>query len=238
MKKIMSYLNPFYKAISLILFSIILSFNYNPAINTVVFITTIIIIILFTNVQYKKMFILLLIISISAVSLYMTGVLFTTGEDTQYTISLVSNMKITSSYNGLQLATRVYAFGAIGMLFIFSNDSLQFVYSLQQQGHLKPKFAYGTLAAFHLLPNIKEEFEHAKFALHARGMSGIQFYFKVVFAMMVNAIKWAQCLSIAMISKGFDVDGKRTNYYTLKVTIYDWMFLVVPNILLLMILIL
>ncbi len=233
MKQLLSKCNPFYKCISLMLFSILLSFNYDPLVNVVVFIVAITCLLLFTTISYKRLLLFFCIASISAISLYMTGVFFTSGEEQIYTVSLLSEVHLTSSYNGLQMATRIYAYMGVGLLFASSTNTLDFIYSLQQQARLQSKFAYGSLAAFHLLPNIKEEFQHVRFALHARGIQGFRYFYKVLFAMLVNVIKWAQCLSIAMVSKGFDIQANRSHYKVFRITFWDILFVLVPNTILL-----
>lgn len=74
--------------------------------------------------------------------LYFTGVIFGDGVSTEYIVSLSENMNITSSYNGLQLATRVLAFFGLGVIFTTTTDPILFVYSLMIQGKMPPKFTY------------------------------------------------------------------------------------------------
>ena len=46
---------------------------------------------------------------------------------------------------------------------------------------------------------------------------------------MVNCLRWSESIAMAMESKGFDGDGKRTYYYVTRVHWYDGAFLVVLN---------
>ncbi len=227
----MQHLNPTYKCISIILFAIILSFTFSITINLVVFLTSLVITLTFTPI--KKIILLLLPVAFAAIGLFMTGYIFTSGENhTDYAVTLVANMDIGSAHNGLQLATRIFAYAGVGMLFTFSTDGIAFVYSLQQQLKLSPKYAYGILAAFHLMPNMKREYELSKFALQTRG--GRTNLLAPITVMFVNAIRNAEHLSIAMESKGFEPEHKRTYYRKFKVNVFDILFLVVPNVILLL----
>ncbi len=228
-------LNPSYKCISIVVFAIILSFSFSVEINVVVFIITLFATLTVTSI--RKIGIFMIPVLLTAIGLFMTGVIFTEGnQHTEYAASLVANMDITSAYNGLQLATRVLAYAGIGMLFSFSTDGIAFVYSLQQQLKLSPKFAYGMLAAFHLMPNMKREYELSRFALMTRG--GKVSVFAPIKAMFVNAIRSAEHLSIAMESKGFESEGERSYYYVYSINLWDIGFLIVPNVLLLLVMIL
>lgn len=227
-------LNPCCKCISIIIAAILLSFTFSIELNIIIFLISLLLTLFCSDTKPKKILLLLLPVLLTAAGLFMTGLLFSTGETTIYQSGIQENMAITSVYNGLQLATRVFAFCGLGMLFSFSTDPLVFVYSLQHQLKLSPKFAYGILAAFHLLPNIKHEYEQARFALHVRGVPSHFFSVRPIFTMFVNAILWAESLSIAMESKGFSSAGPRTTYIITKIKWYDVLFLIIPSLFILL----
>lgn len=52
----------------------------------------------------------------------------------------------------------------MGIFFALSTDGELFIYSLMHQCRLSPKFAYGILAAFHLMPNMVREFKNVRIA--------------------------------------------------------------------------
>ncbi len=228
----MKNLNPTYKCMSIIIFAIILSFTFSITINSVVFLTSFILTLTFAH--FKKIILFLLPVAFAAIGLFMTGYFFTSGENhTDYAVSLIANMDISSAYNGLQLSTRIFAYAGVGMLFTFSTDGIAFVYSLQQQLNLSPKYAYGILAAFHLMPNMRREYELSKFALMTRG--GHTNILAPITIMFVNAIRNAEHLSLAMESKGFEPESNRTHYHEYQINCFDILFLVVPNISLLLV---
>lgn len=228
--KVLNKLNPVSKCISIISGAILLSFTFSIELNLAVFFLCFTLTAFFSDAKIKSLALLLIPVFLTAFGLFMTGVLFSTGETTIYQTGIQENMGITSMYNGLQLATRVFAFCGLGMLFSFSTDPIEFVYSLQHQLKLSPKFAYGVLAAFHLIPNVKHEYEQARFALHARGIPCHFFSLRPMFTMFVNAILWAETLSMAMESKGFSSEGPRTTYILIKIKWYDVLFLIIPSL--------
>ena len=93
------------------------------------------------------------------------------------------------------------------------------------QCHLSPKFAYGILAAFHLMPTMARELEEARLAFQVRGVRLPRWSLKPVFAMMVNSVRWSESVAMAMESKGFSGSGTRTYYHVTHVRWYDMVFL-------------
>ena len=81
--------------------------------------------------------------------------------------------------------------------------------SLIHQCHLSPKYAYGVLAAFHLLPVIREELSRTRLAFRCGGISVTPFSLRPVFAMLVNTVHWSESIAMAMESKGFSGEEKR-----------------------------
>ena len=67
-------------------------------------------------------------------------------------------------YTALQLATRLLAYAGLGILFALSTEGDFFIASLLHQCHLPPKFAYGILAAFHLMPGMAREYAQVRTA--------------------------------------------------------------------------
>lgn len=216
--------NPFYKALAILIAGVLLSFSYSVLLNLLLFAVCMALILAFPQKSRKQLAWIMIPVSIAAVSLFMTGFLHPasgTGtkeaaKDAGTTFSSYNFSAMTAAagslYNALQLASRVLGFAGLGLLFAFTTDGEEFILSLMQQGHVKPKFAYGILAAFHLMPDIKREYSAAKLAYRVRGIRLPVFSLKPLFASMVNCIHWSENLAMAMESKGFDGDGGRTAY--------------------------
>ena len=77
----------------------------------------------------------------------------------------------------------------------------------------RPRFAYGILAAFHLMPGMVREFRQVRLAFAVRGLHVHALSLKPIFTMLVNSVRWSESVAMAMESKGFCGDAPRS-YYT------------------------
>ena len=229
----MEKLNPFYKAMTILIAGILLSFNYSVILNMSLFVISMVLIFGFSDAKKSTVAKILIPVGIAAISLFMTGFLHSgtvqtpkAGTFTSYNFSFITSAA-TSLYNALQLSTRVLGFAGLGLLFAFTTKGEDFIFSLMQQAHMKPKFAYGILAAFHLMPNIAKELDDAKLAYRVRGVRLSAWSLKPFFAVLVNCICWSENLAMAMESKGFDGDDDRTCYQIIKKGPVDVVFAIV-----------
>ncbi len=230
--RFMDGLNPFVKAVAILIAGLILAFSYLVSLNLAVCALCLALLLFFSRAKLLTMGKILIPAFIAALSLFMSGLLHSSGTggsvagSENFQVALNSSLSV---YNALQLSTRVLSFAMLGILFSLTTDGELFIQSLMHQCGLKPKFAYGILAAFHLMPHIGEEYRNAKMAFYARGMRVGIFSTKPLFAAMVNCLRWSESIAMAMESKGFDGDGKRTYYYVTRVHWYDWVFLALLN---------
>jgi len=231
----MEKLNPFLKGVSILVCGLILSFSYSVLLNGGIIAVSLILLLFFSKARLTSLVKILVPAFVAAVSIFFTGMMFTSGsaiapEAVSKVESLnfeVMSYSMTSVYNAIQLSSRILAFAGLGVLFAMTTDGEEFVKSLMHQCRLKPKYAYGVLAAFHLLPCIREEFAKAQMAFRVRGIPVTPFSMKPVFAMLVNTVHWSEHVAMAMESKGFDGEGARTYYTVTVIRWYDWCFLAV-----------
>jgi energy-coupling factor transporter transmembrane protein EcfT len=219
-------INPFYKFAGVLLPALILSFSYRIHVNTGVFVVCMLLM-LFSRVSLLRMLKVLIPAGIAAAGLFMTGFLF--ASDSGATIS--SGMGQPLSYPvsvtaGLQLATRILAFAGLGMTFSFTTDMREFIYSLEQQLRLPSRFAYGVLAAFHLGPMMPYEYKKTSHAFLARGQRFFPLSPKVLVPFIIKSVRWSESLAIAMESKGFDENGRRTCLHVIRVRWFDYVFVI------------
>jgi len=133
----------------------------------------------------------------------------------------------------LTLSTRLLCYAALGMFFSLSTKGEDFTCSLRAQLRLPASVCYSILAGANLLPHMAREYRSVLLAFRARGMKASPLSRKVLFAMLVNSIRWSDSVSMAMESKGFDSHGKRSYLHSPKTHIRDWLFLVLAPALLL-----
>lgn len=214
-------LNPFYKGITTMICALLLSINQSISLNVVVFSVCLLSLFLFSKASNLKILKFMFPIIFTAIGLFLTGYFFSNSA-TSGTINIAV---IHSTHYGLQLASRVLAFAGLGLIFSLTTEATDLVASLHHQGKLPPKFAYGILAAFHLLPNINQAYQNSKLALEVRGITTHPLSFQPIFNMFVNVIQWSERLAMAMESKGFDEDATRSYYQETTVNARDYFFL-------------
>lgn len=238
----MEKLNPFCKAITILAAGLLMTVSFSVQLNLLVFSTCMVLILFFSHANKKRLGQMMIVIGIAAVSLFMTGLLNSSpaasakaAEKAAKAASHIrlqafdsrANTSAGSFYNGLMMGSRILAYAGLGILFGLTTRGEDFIMSLMHQGHVSPKFAYGILAAIHLMPNIAKEYREAKLAFRVRGVKVSKLSLKPLFAALVNVVRWSETLAMAMESKGFDGEGKRTYYHVQSVAARDWIAAVV-----------
>ncbi len=224
--RMMEKLNPFWKAVTILCAGLLLAFGYSVLLNVLTIAICLLLMLFFSRAKMSSLVKVLLPALLAAASLFMTGLLYSNdaGGETVRDFSLAVHM-VGSVYSAVQLSTRVLAFAFLGMLFALTTRSEEFIGSLMHQCKVKPKFAYGILAAFHLMPHIGKEYQNAVLAFRTRGIHTGKLSLKPVSAALVNCIRWSENVAMAMESKGFDGDSERTFYHVTVVRWYDFVFL-------------
>ncbi|KRO11143.1 ABC transporter [Paucilactobacillus hokkaidonensis] len=163
------------------------------------------------KISIKALLFLAVVPLLPALGLFVTIYFYSPGQDLHF---------------ALVLFTRMYVYVTVGAGFTMTSNPLALALSLEQNWHLPSKFAYGSLAAFNMLPKIKT----AIFTIRTAGlMRGIvlswwspQLYFKAILV----ALNWSENLAQAMISHGFVEDQPRTFYHQIKITMSDYSWLI------------
>lgn len=220
----MRKINPSVKMFVILICGLVISFHYSILWNSIM-IGICFVLMLFSKVNMKKVMAVLIPATLAAASIFMAFALHGDGGGAQTVLEtgnfLQATVNSAGTGNGLALATRIYAYTFLGMLFSFTTETNEFLYSLMQQCHLSPKFAYGVLAAYHLLPMIMREYKQIRLAYEVRGIHLMPWSLKPAFPALVNAVHWAENIAMAMESKGFDENGKRTWYMECKIHSID-----------------
>lgn len=221
--------NPSIKMITILLSVIILSFQYKVCVTMGVFCFCLLAMLFFSNAKIKSIIKILLPALFAAFGMFMMGLYYSKSnsitsmnitQNTSITYALRAAMS-TNLLAALQLGSRILAYAGLGSFFALTTDDELFISSLMHQCHLSPKFAYGILAAVHLVPNLGREYKNAIFAFRTRGMKVNFLSLKPIFAMLVNSIYWSENIAMAMESKGFSDNENRTYYIEVKVKRID-----------------
>ena len=223
-------LNPTVKAATALVCVVLLSCQYLVSLNTAVFVLSLLLLGLFSRVRMKRLCGLLLPATVAAFGLFVT--VYAHGRSgTAAAVDAVSSVPYAVRaamaagwYPALQLSTRLLAYAGFGMLFALSTEGEDFIFSLMHQCRLSAKFAYGILAAIRLMPNMVREFKSVRLAFRARGLRVRWYSLPPVFTMLVNAIRWSECVAMAMESKGFDGEKPRTHTVVPVIRWYDGVF--------------
>ena len=221
--------NPTIKAASILISVLLLSFQYKIILNIAVFIIALTLLLFCSKTTPSNVLKLLIPAFIAAFGLFMTGLYYAKGSsisaeaiDQVSTAPYILQAALANNiHTALQLSTRLLAFASLGMLFALTTKSDYFIASLLHQLKLSPKFAYGILAAFHLMPGMIREFKQVRIAYKVRGIPTTPWSMKPVFTMLVNAVRWSESIAMAMESKGFSGESKRTYYSVPKVHVGD-----------------
>lgn len=124
---------------------------------------------------------------------------------------------------GWVLVSRLYVYVSLGALFNQTTSPLDLARSLEQNCHLPSKYAYGILAAFNLIPRMKQTVK----TIYAAGkMRGIVLHWwspTLYFKAIIAAIQWSDQLAQAMESHGFQEGALRTFAKSISRSKKDWL---------------
>lgn len=203
-------MNPSLKLFLVLLISLEVTFTSNLVANLIVIIVTFLLLWHhhFTGQQFLQ---LLLIPLLPAGALVITIGIFSPGHNWPY---------------GWMLVSRLYLYVSCGSLFVHTTSPLSLARSLEQNCHLPSKYAYGVLAAFNLVPRIKQSITTIYQAGLMRGVGlhwwSPSLYFKAILA----AIQWSDQLAMAMESHGFIEGRPRTYAQRIVITYRDWLLFI------------
>ena len=223
-------LNPSLKAGTVLLSVILLSFQYLVSLNTAVFVICLLLLLFFSDARPRQIAAILVPALLAAFGLFLMGLYYARGSSVAaeqleslsavpYAVRAAMSRNL---YTAMQLSTCLLAYAGMGILFALTTDGEYFICSLMHQCRLSPKFAYGILAAFHLIPGMVREYRIVRTAFAVRGVSAHALSLRPMFTMLVNAVRWSESVAMAMESKGFCPTAPRTFAFIPRVRWYDW----------------
>jgi len=148
-----------------------------------------------------------------------TMILFGKGDTIWWAWGLIQ-ISQESFYRGIHIGFKAVTFASEGLLFVLTTPSVALFYALMQKAKLSPKFAYSFMASIRLLPMVWEELQIRRNALKIRGarslrggmkwIGGLKLY---IVPLLVQGIRRAHRVAVAMETKAFDGKGRRSYYY-------------------------
>ena len=124
----------------------------------------------------------------------------------------VGPLRITgpSAAAGLALGLRVLTIAAASAVFVLTTTPTALADALVQQAGMPARFAYGALAAYQAVPRLADDLTDLRAARRARGLRG-GWHPRVLFGLLVLAIRHADRLALAMDARAFGI-GPRSRY--------------------------
>ena len=227
----MRTINPGFKLLALVIASLALSVTFNVAVNLAVAAAGLALTVATPGVNLRRFALSMVPFALTALAFFTAGLFFgrgggAAGDEVAMAAFGQRTLFATNWTQGLQLSSRILAYGGLGALFAFTSNAFELVMSLMQQFRLPPKFAYGVLAAYHFFPVVREEFGVVGAALKVRGVKASPFSTKRLLPMMAHALERSESLAMAMESRGFEGPAPRRTAFRVPVRARDVAFLV------------
>lgn len=218
---VLEEINPFIKVVTILVCGILMALTSSWKLNLAVLIAALLALLLLSNCKLSSLVKTFVPVILLAGAVFVSGMSY--GKSAAQSASIYD---VASMDSALLLSTRILAYVGMGMLFALSTDQKEFIMSLMHQAHVKPKFAYGVLAAVNLIPTLRREWDEVNLAYRARKKRTGLLPIGPLFNTLVNGIRWSENVAMAMESKGFDGDGSRTFAITTRVRAGDICFAV------------
>ncbi|UTT44330.1 energy-coupling factor transporter transmembrane component T family protein [Exiguobacterium aurantiacum] len=206
-----------------------LAFMYNPWTPLIVFLGTLILQTLFSDVSWRRWGLFMIPFLLTALGTLWTTLVFGKETSGEVLFKLLGN-DVTEENVMLAatLSLRVLAFTALSLLFTLTTDPKRFVYSLMQQAKLSPKIAYSVFVGFRFFPILKQELMQL-YETHAlRGvrletrLDHIRHVPKIIIPLLAGAIRQAERIAFSMEARGFTGEPRAT-YEVVPVTQRDYL---------------
>ena len=218
---VLEKINPFIKVVTILVCGILMALTSSWKLNLAVLIAALLALLLLSNCKLSSLVKTFVPVILLAGAVFVSGMSY--GKSAAQSASIYD---VASMDSALLLSTRILAYVGMGMVFALSTDQKEFIMSLMHQAHVKPKFAYGVLAAVNLIPTLRREWAEVNLAYRARKKRTGLLPIGPLFNTLVNGIRWSENVAMAMESKGFDGDGSRTFAITTRVRAGDICFAV------------
>jgi energy-coupling factor transport system permease protein len=119
----------------------------------------------------------------------------------------------------LTIFFRLLGFLTASLLFVLTTDPTDLMQALMQIARLNDRFGYGTLAAYHFVPQFDTELATIRAAHRIRGVAdgggpvqAVHRYVGYMIPLLAGAVRKAERVALAMDARGFGAYPDRTYY--------------------------
>ncbi len=224
--------NPTIKLMSMLIVIFFMVMVYEPWTPFILLIITLFTIRFLGGISFRFLIMILLPFSLFSISFIWINVVFpaTRGETVLFNIGTIP-VALENVLMGLSLGLRSLVFASWSLLFVLTTEPTKFMLSLIQHCKLPPRFGYGIMAAYRFIPLFKQELNQIRAAHRIRGLGesrtlkGRLIEIKrYSIPLLASAIRKAERVAIAMESKGFDGNHKRSFYHVICWSKNDFIF--------------
>ena len=219
-------INPSFKLIGLLIMTLSYTVTQSLRLN-ILMIALLLLIAIRERIPFKSILKILIPVTVAAFGFFMTALIF---SQQALTSQSTGHMITTTDYAWL-VSTRIYVFALMGMLFTFTTDTMDLMFSLRDQLKVPDLFIYGIFATVNLLPIITLEVKKNRLAFKARNQKVFPYSSKVLIPLFTKVILYSDHLTLAMISKDFGKSEQRSYYKTMHVSLSDYLFLLLSVLL-------
>ncbi|WP_225743246.1 energy-coupling factor transporter transmembrane protein EcfT [Marinilactibacillus sp. Marseille-P9653] len=215
--------NPLLKLVSLITVVLTMLLFLDPWTPLLIYIMTFSVIVLLGKVPIKLVLLTTIPFFLFGLSFIWIYTVFPSerGQTILFTV-LGMPIALENLMHGISLGLRSVVFGTWSLLFIFTTEPTALLLSMVQHAKLPPKFGYGLMVAYRLLPTFKEELEQLRLSYRLRGITekktlrgAVEQTRRYSIPLLASAIRKSTRTAIAMESKGFTGDRNRSYYRTI-----------------------
>ena len=190
-------LNPGVQVVASFLLSVLILVTHSWKLNLSLALLSLICIALFRRTPWRHIVWLLLGL------LFVAGVYFWAAYVHPNPEHVIDSAKDAVWFAALEMGSRIFALGAIGISLCVSIERNSFAASLIRQFRVPIPIAYSVLVAIHFLGLIQNSYRQAELALRMRGLSGLSARFRALLTMLVRLIRQSEYTAIAMEARGF-----------------------------------
>ncbi|MBP1992175.1 energy-coupling factor transporter transmembrane component T family protein [Paenibacillus eucommiae] len=225
-------INPTLKLASLLLVIFGMVLVFDPWTPLIIAVSTVCALKLLGGIPWKTIGLLILPFSFFALSFVWMSVLFPgeRGQDVLFHLGPVP-VAMENVITGTALGLRSLVFGLWSLLFVLTTEPTKLMLGLVQHCKLPPRFGYGIMAAYRMLPLFRQDLNQIRAAHRIRGLGearGLRGRWEQIkryaIPLLAGAVRKAERAAVAMESKGFDGSRERSFYRTIAWTRQDILF--------------